>query len=191
MGSEMCIRDRVCLVQMGTSAYRALPQRVANTEVLREQILSLTPNTAYEVEYDTASDFSSDKNASVTFRTQLEDLRNKLGAVRVNGNTLVGWDTSADLEFDTSVSFPTPSFAHPVTVEAGTADPGATLVIDNASQTGEDKDVLTFRITVTFGSLPVRVYTLRVTIDAPFSFNVNTAPNTPCLLYTSPSPRDS
>ena len=114
-----------------------------------------------------------------------------MGAVRVNGNTLVGWDTSADLEFDTSVSFPTPSFAHPVTVEADTADPGATLVIDNASQTGEDKDVLTFRITVTFGSLPVRVYTLRVTIDALFSFGINGLPESDIYTYHSITANDS
>ena len=145
--------------------WQTIPTKVANIEVLRDQLTGLTADTEYEVEYDSTPDFSSSLVTRGSFRTRLADLRNKLGAVRVSGNALVGWDASADLEFDTSVSFPTPSFAHPVTVEADTADPGATLVIDNASQTGEDKDVLTFRITVTFGSLPVRVYT--------------------CLLYTS------
>ena len=155
-------------------AWRELPSQRASTEELAFQMTTLDPNTDYLTEASYNADYSDPVTAR--FTTALEDLRNKLGEVRVNGNAIVGWNTSRDLEFDTSITFAEVSFTHTVAVEADPVDPAGTVTIDQATQSGEDQQVLTFTITVTYPSLAPRIYTLRVTVNAPFTYGFTDLP---------------
>ena len=148
----------------------ATPQR-ATVEELVWVLTRLEHSTDYLVEVDDSADYSDP--AVARFTTALEDLRNKLGEVRVNGNAIVGWDTSRDLEFDTTVTFSTVG-RKSVTVAAQPLDPTGTVTIDQATQSGVNDDVLEYRITVTNRGVVPRTYLLRVTLDIPIVYGFST-----------------
>ena len=156
-----------------------LPVVRAEVEEVVRQLQPLDPSTDYLFEASYNADYSDPVTAR--FTTALEDLRNKLGEVRVNGNAIVGWNTSRDLEFDTTATYAIPALSHAVTIEADPADPDGTVTIDRATQSGGNGDTVTFQLTVSFGQVVPRTYTLRVTISAPESIAFNTLPVDPSV----------
>ena len=68
-----------------------LPVVSAEVEEVVRQLQPLDPSTDYLFEASYNADYSDPVTAR--FTTALEDLRNKLGKVRVNGNAIEGWNT--------------------------------------------------------------------------------------------------
>ena len=153
-----------------------LPERQATTETVNYQITGLRAKRNYDFRFSTTPDFSSNVAEIGPVRTLLEDTRVRLGEVTVNGNAISGWDRALDTDFETTTAFPTAAFEHEVTVAAEPVDSNASVTVTPPTQSGPDRETLRFVITVTLGDLS-RVYTLEVTIQAPFAYEFNNLPS--------------
>ena len=67
-----------------------LPTVAARVKEITHQLTGLSPSTDYLVEASYTPRYEDPVVGR--FTTQLEDLRNKLGEVRVNGNAIEGWE---------------------------------------------------------------------------------------------------